>query len=210
MIASVDGTISVDQRSGGLGGPADREMFLALRSVADVILVGGGTVAAEQYRPPDPSADDRRRRRQRGQAEVPAVAVVSARLRLDVTAPLFDGRVRPIVITVADADPAAVEALGPVADVLVAGRGQVDLDDGLAQLRRRGASVVLCEGGPTLAGTMTEHDLLDELCLTVAPWLVGGDGGRMVHNPTAALRGLHLDRVLEQDDYLFLRYLRTR
>src|SRR5260221_14376763 len=50
MIASVDGAIMVDGRSGGLSGPADRLGFSVLRSLADVIVVGAGTARAERYR----------------------------------------------------------------------------------------------------------------------------------------------------------------
>ena len=66
MISSVDGATAVEGRSGGLGGPADRKVFAALRSLADVILVAAGTVRTENY----------------GPANVP-IAVVSGSLRLD-------------------------------------------------------------------------------------------------------------------------------
>ena len=51
MISSVDGSTALDGRSGGLGGPADRKVFAALRSLADVVLVAAGTVRAENYGP---------------------------------------------------------------------------------------------------------------------------------------------------------------
>src|ERR1043165_7544267 len=66
MIASVDGSTAVDGLSGGLGGPADRKVFAALRSLADVVLVAAGTVRAENY----------------GPGTLP-IAVVSGSLRLD-------------------------------------------------------------------------------------------------------------------------------
>ena len=52
MVATVDGATAVDGRSGGLGGPADKGVFGAIRAVADVILVGAGTVRAERYGSP--------------------------------------------------------------------------------------------------------------------------------------------------------------
>src|SRR4051812_2248584 len=51
MIASADGATAVDGLSGGLGGPPDRKVFAALRSLADVVLVAAGTVRAERYGP---------------------------------------------------------------------------------------------------------------------------------------------------------------
>src|ERR1700722_18281627 len=51
MVASVDGAAALEGRSGGLGGAADRKLFHVLRSLADVVLVGGGTARAEKYKP---------------------------------------------------------------------------------------------------------------------------------------------------------------
>src|SRR5687768_3511645 len=51
MVASLDGAITIEERSGGLGGEGDRAMFFALRHIADVILVGAGTARAEDYGP---------------------------------------------------------------------------------------------------------------------------------------------------------------
>ena len=84
MVVSVDGATQVDGLSGGLGGPADRRMFLSLRSIADVILVAAGTVRAEHYGPPRTSPDQRAQRLARGQAECPRLAIVSGSLDLDL------------------------------------------------------------------------------------------------------------------------------
>ena len=133
MVASLDGAIAVDGRSGGLAGPADKEMFTALRAVADVVLVGAGTIRAEGYGPPRPSAATRAARRSRGQAEVPRIATVTRSLYLDVSTPLFtEAESPPIVITCAGSDPAQRDALGEVADVIVAGVDTVDLAGALA------------------------------------------------------------------------------
>ena len=100
MVASLDGAITIEERSGGLGSPADKAMFSALRGVADVILVGAGTVRAEGYGPARPSEAIRAARLARGQQEVPRIAVVTRSLDLDASTPLFTDSVRPpIVIT---------------------------------------------------------------------------------------------------------------
>src|SRR4051794_26365022 len=110
MIAGVDGATSVDGLSGGLGGPADRKVFAALRSLADVVLVAAGTVRAETY----------------GPAKLP-IAVVSGSLRLDWSTPFFTAAThRPIVVTSRAAPPAALEQAEEVADILVAGNTDVD------------------------------------------------------------------------------------
>ena len=124
MVSSLDGAIAVDGRVGGLAGPADKEMFTALRAVADVVMAGAGTVRAEGYGPPRPSEATRAARLARGQAEVPHLAIVSRSLYLDLTTPLFtEAKTPPIVITCAASDEERRRPLAEVADVIVGGRG---------------------------------------------------------------------------------------
>ncbi|HEV8372071.1 MAG TPA: dihydrofolate reductase family protein, partial [Actinomycetota bacterium] len=63
------------------------------------------------------------------------------------------------------------------------------------------------EGGPTLNGQLAAAGLLDELCLTVSPLLVGGDAKRVLAGPLLPVpRELPLRSACEQDGFLFLRY----
>jgi riboflavin biosynthesis pyrimidine reductase len=193
MIASLDGATAVAGRAGGLGGRADRELFLLLRTLADVVLVAAGTVRVEGYGPADGS--------------VP-IAVVSRSCRLDWTTPFFtSAKAGPIVLTVAEA-PAPLRARATeVADVVVVGEHDVDLARALDALAGRGLRQVLAEGGPTLNGQLAAAGLLDELCLTVSPLLVGGDAKRVLAGPLLAVpRELPLRSACEQDGFLFLRY----
>jgi riboflavin biosynthesis pyrimidine reductase len=191
MISSVDGATALEGRSGGLGGPADRKVFGALRSLADIVLVAAGTVRAENY----------------GPGNVP-IAVVSGSLRLDWDTPFFTAAThRPIVVTSALAPAEAVEQAEAVADVLVAGDAEVDLGEAVAQLGERGFAHVLAEGGPSFNGALAAAGLLDELCLTVAPILVSGEAKRIVAGrPLQPPPDLKLRSLCEEDGYLFLRY----
>jgi riboflavin biosynthesis pyrimidine reductase len=92
--------------------------------------------------------------------------------------------------------------------VLYHGTDQVDLAAGLAELRRRGHRQLLCEGGPQLFGSLTAADLVDELCLTVAPLLAGPGAGRITAGPPAPPRAMALRHVLVADGALLLRYTR--
>ena len=191
MISSVDGSTAVDGLSGGLGGPADRKVFAALRSLADVVLVAAGTVRAETY----------------GPAKIP-IAVVSGSLNLDWTTPFFTAAShRPIMVTSKQAPPAALEQAQAVADVLIVGEAAVDLPAAVGALGERGFRHVLAEGGPSLNGALVTAGLVDELCLTFAPRLVSGNAKRIVAGealvppPAFTLR-----TVCEEDGYLFLRY----
>jgi riboflavin biosynthesis pyrimidine reductase len=208
FVAGVDGAVAVAGRVGPLTSPADQHVFHLLRSVADLILVGAGTVRAERYGPAHPTAAQRAERRARGQAEVPPIAIVSASLQFDYTLPVFaDAEVRPIVVTSATPDrETARDRARPHAEVLAAGDPDVDFPTILGELHDRGVRHVLCEGGPTLIGTLLAVGLLDELCLTVAP-LAGGDPLRLVAGIRPPLTRFSLASVVAHDDELFLRYL---
>ena len=212
MVASIDGAIEVDGRSGELGGPTDLALFRALREMCDVVLAGAGTVRAEDYGPPVIGDEGRARRRARGQSEVPRLAVVSASLQLDPAARLFsDPARRPLVVTCASAPDDARRRLAEVADVLVAGDDSVDLGAMARQLRDLGAETVLCEGGPTLNAQLLAADLLDEWCQTIAPLLTAGAAARGTGAVgTGVLRRMRLARAFDDDDgYLLLRYVRA-
>jgi len=211
MVGSADGAASLDGRSGGLAGEADRAVFFAIRGVADVIVAAAGTVRAERYRPPrPPSAGVADGRRARGQAPRPRLAIVTRSMDLDPGAEIFsDPDQPPLVFTGSTADPGRRAAIEQVAEVVELGGDGVDLAAMVSWLGAAGASVVLTEGGPNLLGQLIEADLLDELCLTVAPLLVAGRSERVAHTPgDAVLRALTLERVLEADGELLLRYVR--
>jgi riboflavin biosynthesis pyrimidine reductase len=177
MITSLDGGAALNGRSGGLGNEADQHLFAVLRDLADVILVGSGTVRAEQYAGVELD-DERRARRQRWgmPAGPPPIAVVTGR-GLDPTLPLFTAsETRPIVVT-----PRAAASRVPVAaEPLIAGDDTVDLAVAVRALADRGFRRIHCEGGPALLGQLVADDLLDECCLTVAPLLLGAAATRLL------------------------------
>ena len=203
MVASVDGaSTGPDTRSGSLSGEGDRQLFHALRAVADVVLAGAGTVRAENYGAP------------RGEDHRPRLALVSASLALDPAARFFQEPDEPsIVLTTEDAlDGGQAEPLTAVADVRAVGAHSLDWPAALRLLRHDyGAKTLLVEGGPSLNTQLVAEDLVDELRLTVAPLLVGGAARRIVApGAPAQTLALTLDEVTEEDGFLFLRYLRDR
>jgi riboflavin biosynthesis pyrimidine reductase len=210
MIASIDGASSVAGRSGALGGSADKALFAALRSLADVILVGAATVRIEGYGPARLNAGARARRTAAGLGPVPPIAVVTRSCRLDWTSGLFThAEARPIIFTTAAATEADRNTGARVADVHVVGEDRVDLSRAIEILADRGHDNVLAEGGPGVAAQLAAGDLLDEVCLTVAPLLVAGDARRIL--AAAALEpatGFELATVLTADGCLFLHYRR--
>jgi riboflavin biosynthesis pyrimidine reductase len=202
MIATADGATTIDGVSGPLGGAPDKRVFAAVRSVADVILVAAGTVRAERYGPPRPADHGR----------APRLAIVTRSLDLDLAGRVFtepEPDAKPIIITTRSAPAERVKAASAVADIIEAGDDRVEVDAAVAALHATGARVVLCEGGPSLVGQLVAADLLDELCLSLAPVLASGESSRVAHGPAPAAQvRMRLDRVLEEDSLLFCRYVR--
>ena len=180
MISSIDGAVEIDGLSGGLGGPADKAIFSAIRGVADVIIAGAGTVIAENYRRPQTSERIQQLRVDRGQSPLPRIAIVSNSWQIDPTHRAFDKDARPLAIAPRRAPADAMAAIEPVADIVYAGDDHVDLPDALSALHTLGANVVLVEGGPMLNAAFVAEDLLDEFCLSFSPMLAGGNGDRVV------------------------------
>lgn len=208
FIASADGALTVEGLSAGLQGPGDKEIFDTLRMVCDALIVAAGTVRAERYDALRLTPTARAWRVAAGLPEFPLMVVVSRSLDLDPDQLIFsDAPIRPIVITRAGAVPPA--GLAGVAEIVPLGADDVDLHAMVRLLHGRGATQLLCEGGPGLLGSLIAEDLVDELCLTVAPLLAGGRAGRIAHGPDGPGRRLRLRHVLTREDMLFLRYARS-
>jgi 5-amino-6-(5-phosphoribosylamino)uracil reductase len=185
MVMSLDGSTVVNGRSGDLSHPVDAALLSALRRQADVILVGAGTVRAEGYGPP----------RRPGQR----IVVVSRTGDVDHSAPLFTSGAGMLALP---EDAPSV----PVPSVR-AGTGTVDLAGIVAQLD---AEVIQAEGGASLNAALAEVDLLDELNVTLAPWVAGGDGPRLTSGAPALMHRLRLAQLAEHEDYVFMRWLRDQ
>jgi riboflavin biosynthesis pyrimidine reductase len=210
FVTSLDGAVEVDGRSRGLSGEADRAVFALMRKVADAVMVGAGTARHEGYGPVRVDEASAKWRVETGRPEQPTLVLVSSSLDLDPGArPFAEAPVRPIVLTHEAAPADRRAALAAVADVLSCGQSVVDLALGLAELHRRGLRHILCEGGPHLFGALLAADLVDELCLTISPLLVGAGPGRIVaggrRDEPGAMRLVHL---IAADGMLLTRYSR--
>lgn len=208
FVESADGAATLDGRSGALGGETDRTLMRILRAMCDVVLVGAGTVRAEGYGGVGVDGEDAARRRSAGLSGQPRLAVVSGSLALEPRHPFFaDAVTRPLVVTCAASPAQRRAALDDVADVLVCGGDAVDLPEAIARLAERGMTQVLCEGGPHLFGALLEAGLVAEVCVTIAPRIVGGDAPRISRGAPEADRRFALSSALTDDDgFVFLRY----
>ncbi|GGD37018.1 hypothetical protein GCM10010915_17230 [Microbacterium faecale] len=208
FVSSLDGAATRDGRSAGLGGDADSRVFTLLRRLADVVLVGAGTVRVEKYNEMELDEDAAAWRQRHGFAPQPTFALVSRSLDVDPSSAVFrDAPVRPIVYTVAAAPAERRERLANVADVVDAGDSDVALGQVRADLVRRGLGRIHSEGGPSLFGAGIVEGAIDELCLTLAPSLESGDGRRIADATEAAPTAFRLATLLKSGDELLLRYV---
>lgn len=202
FVESADGRATRDGSSRELGSDADLEMLLALRTVADAVMVGTGTIRAEGYG--RLLGEVRRARRvAAGQVADPPMVILSRRFDLPWDAGLFEAAEQPVLIYTAV--PGEVpDVAAPVEVVLLEPYSSAAA---LADLRARGVRALLSEGGPTLLRGLLADGVVDELFLTLSPEIVGGDERRLIPGPPLdPVIELSLTWVLEAEGELFLRY----
>jgi len=174
FVTSVDGGISVDGASAGLGTPADKAAFRALRTVCDAVVVGAGTVRDEEYGPVRFSPQAAQWRAAHGRSPDAPVVVVSRSGRVPDKV-----RQGPVIVAV----PKGVEVDGGL-DVI----RTTEPHALVAALHERGLTRLLCEGGPGLLTTLVTAGVVDELCLTTSPTLLGEAPGLLGLVPRTDLR----------------------
>ena len=208
MIMTADGVaIGPDGLAGSISGPEDLRLLSILRAVADAVVVGAGTMRAEQYQPVRTRRSLAAMRAGLGLAPQPTLVMVTNEPKSDASRrALAEAPVRPIVICARDTG-----ALRDVADIceFPAEGGGVDLAAAVDHLAGLGLTRLLTEGGPHLLGDLIAAELLDEYCLTVAPRVyAGGPTFRPAmgaYHPT----GFHLQRAAVADSFVFLHYRRA-
>lgn len=170
FVSTLDGSgVGGDGRSGSINTKPDGRVFHLQRALADCVLVGAGTARAEGYR--------------RGTTPI---VVVSRSGRLPESLGSGDGDV--VLATCASSGRRGGD------DVWVEGEDTVDLPAVAERLRKAGMPCVLTEGGPRLFHDLLDAGVVDELALTLAPRLVGGDHTRVVAgNPLGGPSGLDLE-----------------
>ena len=170
MVSTLDGKATIDWRTRGISTELDRQLFHHLRTQADAVMVGAGTLRAERYGELTKTAELREKRQAEGVRPLPLAVVVSGRLDLPVDLPLLTEPEQPVVI--ATASDALLPGLG---EHVTYERVSDDLPLLMARLRSEyGIRSVLCEGGPTLNSFLLAAGQVDELFLTLNPKLIAG------------------------------------
>ena len=211
MVSTADGKAAVEGRTRAISSETDRAIFHNLRTQADAVMAGAGTVRTEGYGPVVKN-DELRAKREREGLDPDALAViVSGGLHLPVDVPLLqDPDSRVVILTHSRDELAGVRAQ---VSYLRSEGGPFDLRPLMERLRsEHGVRSVLCEGGPTLNASLLPYGLVDELFLTISPTLAGGaDALTIVAGaPLPELIGLELMWALEDEGELYLRYRLSR
>jgi 2,5-diamino-6-(ribosylamino)-4(3H)-pyrimidinone 5'-phosphate reductase len=198
MVASVDGRASLNGSAVGIGSAADHRLLFELRAEADVVLHGAGTVRTDPLSARVPH-DLSEQRGARGMSPQPIGAIITRSGKLPARHPYYDSTT---LVYITSSNAVSVEA--PTVEVCRVQSVREVIDD----LSRRGARRILCEGGPTLNSMLFQARLIDEVFLTLAPKLFGGE------DPLTIVKGprfepflrLELRSLVEGDGELFLRY----
>jgi riboflavin-specific deaminase-like protein len=201
---TLDGRAAISGRSGPIGSETDTEMLQRLRTRFDAVMIGAGTMRAERYGRIVSDPQLRAYRERTLLSHDPLAVIVSNRLELPWDAPLFtEGGGRVVIFTASAEEPPETATAVKV----VRHPEGVELDRALRWLREeRGIRSVLCEGGPTLHGRLREGDLADELFLTIAPKLAGGEAPRILEGALPEVEELELVWLLDHEGELFTRY----
>jgi riboflavin biosynthesis pyrimidine reductase len=227
FVSTLDGVISYNTPEAAGGGEIsgyfepDRFVMGLLRALTDIVLIGAGTLRAGHggaWTPraihPDSAAEFGALREKLGLQPNPVTAVVTGSGSIDLRHPgLADPAVEVMVITT-DGGAAALRRQSVPDHIDIRSTGdRVEADDVPRTLARRGAALVLCEGGPHLLGQLLHAGLVDELFLTIAPQLAGrspstprlslveGTAFSVVDAPWSRLADLR-----RASDHLFARY----
>jgi riboflavin-specific deaminase-like protein len=198
MVSTVDGRAALNGSAVGIGSPTDHRLLFELRAEADVVLHGAGTVRADPLSARVPS-DLVAQRTARGLSPQPIGAIVTRSGNLPSHHPYYD--TATLIYVTSDR---RVPVDLPTVEICRV----TSVRDAVCDLARRGVRRVLCEGGPTLNSALFEAQLIDEVFLTIAPKLLGGE------DPLTILRGprfptmlrLQLRSLVEVEGELFLRY----
>ena len=212
MVMTLDGaTVGADGLSGSISGPADKRVFMEARRLADVVLVGAGTIRAERYKPMLAKTEWHEARVSLGLAPAPQIVVVSGRLDLPWDEPMFSDSALPVLVatTTANVDEERLTRARQHSEVVQVGDESVDLRALVRLLHERGQQRINCEGGEALLDALVREDLVDEMDLAISPVFAGSgylrDPQREITSPYARFSLAH---QFEDDGFVFCRFLR--
>lgn len=211
MVMTLDGaTVGADGLSGSISGSADKRVFMEARRLADVVLVGAGTIRAERYKPMLAKPEWQEERGSLGLAPAPQIVVVSGRLDLPWDEPMFSNSAMAVVVaTTTNIDVERLAQARRHAEVVQVGDESVDLRSLVRLLHERGQQRINCEGGEALLDALVRENLVDEMDVTISPVFAGSgylrDSEREISAPHPRFSLAH---QIEDEGFIFCRFLR--
>lgn len=205
LIGTLDGRATLHGSTETLGFQTDARVLMRMRTFADAVLIGAGTMRVERYDRMLPVDRLRGYRRQIGLPEDPLTVIVSGSMDLPWDAGLFsDGHGTVIIATTSSAPPPPSVATELE---LLRYEGAVELRSLLAHLHREhGVEGVSCEGGPSLLRDLVEERLIDDLFLTQNPVLAGDAERNLLGGHLSSPVSASLAWALEAEGELFTRW----
>ncbi len=175
VAASLDGKISDEgRRQLRISCDEDLRIVDELRAESDAIMVGIGTVLADDPRLTVKSRELRKRRLEEGKDENPLRVVIDSRCRVPIDSKVLNDETKTLVAVSKAADEERVKRVSQRADVVVFGEKKVDLRRLLEYLFSKGVRKVMVEGGGTLISSLISGGLVDEMRVYFAPMVIGG------------------------------------
>jgi 2,5-diamino-6-(ribosylamino)-4(3H)-pyrimidinone 5'-phosphate reductase len=173
---SADGKISTrERRQVKISGTADFLRVDRFRAASDAVMVGIGTVLADDPSLTVKSDELKHERKAKGQDEHPIRVIVDSNARIPLTASvLTKGEGKRVIGVSRQADPAKVAELKKMATVVVSGENEVDLTLLLGELSAMGVQKLMVEGGGTLIASLFSANLVDEIYTFVGNIIIGG------------------------------------
>lgn len=197
MVATLDGRTALNGSAVGIGSAGDKHLMRELRAEADVVMHGAATVRADPLSarvPHDMSAT----RLARGLTAQPLGVIITRTGNLPAQHPYYESATLIYVTT-----SRSVPVEGPNVEIC-----HVDsLVRAIRDLGQRGVRRVLCEGGPTLNAGLFAAGLVDDIFLTIAPKLIGGDDPlTLIKGPGLGIIRLKLRSLVEREGEVFVHY----
>lgn len=171
---SLDGFIDdiSDQRL-ILSNAADFDRLDAIRAEVDAILVGAGTIRADNPSLMVKSKNRKETRLKQGRTESPIKITITKTGNLDSKSHFFAGPEQKLIYCCETIVSGLRERLGSSAEVVGIGLETVELEGMLHNLERRGIKKLLVEGGSEMGTLFLQQGLVDELQISIAPFFIG-------------------------------------